>query len=261
MQQCDRIQQDLPSYLKGELPLEYRAGIQRHLSECPACAEEAAAVNEIGHKFHAGLSDWVDQGVCPPELMARIEDSIRAISAEAAHRHRPWYQSWPAMAGAVAAAAVLLVVMGGQLGMRDELAAIPFIGPVATHLFSGGDPNLTGFGLIPLKVGDSHGGIALAVSELEVGKDQTRIHYSLAGRDLDTEADAMSYAPVLQGSRGSITLHTVTVGRKSGELSIDAYFDPVPTGEALAFSISQVPVKMPSGSARRTGPWKATFHS
>lgn len=258
--ECNEIQLELQAYLKGELPLALRAEIQRHLSECPTCAEEAASMKEIGHRLHTGLHGWADQGICPPELMARLEESIHSLGVERQVRKRPWYQSWPAVTGAVAAAAVLLVLLGGEMGMRDQMAAIPFIGTVTTHLFPNAQ-NLSGYRLVRVKASDSRGGITLTVTELEAGQEQTRIHYSLSGKELATDADSSAYRSRLEGPVDAVGFKSISVKQQDGRVEIDALFDAVPPGTPLTLTIYNVPRRPAAGGSMSTqsGPWTVSF--
>jgi anti-sigma factor RsiW len=128
--QCDEIQQDLLAFLDGTLPPDRRAAVERHLASCQACSKEAAAMQDVGDRLSRGLKQWVDEGVCPPDLKDRIELSLRPM-----HKRQPWYRAWPAYVGAVAAAAVLVVLLGSQMDLSHQVASIPLVGTLAAQLF------------------------------------------------------------------------------------------------------------------------------
>jgi len=239
--QCDDIQVDLTAYLQGGLPPERRAAIESHLASCQTCAEEAAAMRDIGRLLSRGLKEWADQGVCPPDVMQALEQSLRQ------ERRQPWWQRWPTYAGAVAAAVLLLVVFASRsTELTPQVASIPLVGSLAAQLlYPGADVRVDD---IPdpqaadVMAADTHDGITLAVYKVSTGPRATQIKYALRGTDLDTDEPMNRYAPRLTGSRGALKLTNLRIQRANGELLVTAEFEPILPGQEVALAVT-VPQK------------------
>ncbi len=117
------VESDLTAYLDGALEPVRRAEVEAHLTGCPACRNERdrlAAVLQIVSKLPA-----------PPDpspgfaraFWARLDaEPPRRRGLFALLRSGRWAVVTP-LAGAVAAAAVVLVVREGQLRREREIAA------------------------------------------------------------------------------------------------------------------------------------------
>jgi len=245
--QCEHVLPELDAYLLGDLPPNERLEIERHLSTCPACAGEAAAMQDVGERLSRGLKEWVDEGVCPSDLLACIEGRLRS------QQKRPWYMAWPMYASAIAAAAVLVLMVSGKTGLPDHLASIPLVGSVAAQLFA---PN-TGLmdDAIDINASVERTGITFTVLQFHTTKTGTIIRYSLRGEGLDLQAAAGRYQAKLTGPRGAISSKRLTVERGTGELLVTETFATVLPGETLTLTATDLPMKAPGAS----GIWQVSF--
>lgn len=244
---CDHIQLELHAYLRGELDPEEHAAVERHLSTCAACSEEATAMKELGDKLSRGLKHWVDQGVCPPEVMGRIEFSIRAA------RKKPWWQRWPVYAGAVAA--VFIFLIGSRMDWSQQVASIPLVGSLAAQLWSM-DSNGSDDWTVTANATDDHDGIRFTVQEFNVTRDGTRVRYSIRGADLDTQGDTSRFRAQLSSDGSPVELRTVKVHAAAGEVTAEARFAPVKPGSHLTVSVHDLPVR---SAATLKGTWKVSI--
>lgn len=254
--QCDEIQLDLSVFLNGELPPDRQAAVERHLTTCQACSEEAAAMQDVGDVLSRGLKRWVDQGVCPPELLDRIELSLRPT-----RKRQPWYRAWPAYAGAVAAAAILLVVLGSQVDLSHQVASIPLVGTLAAQLF---------YPSADMQVDDvstkrptdvlaktEHDGLELEVYRVTTTTEAVRVQYALRGANLDSRANLTRYGARLAGAKGDLKLRNVHVVRDADEVLVEATYEPVLPGQALTLTVTNPPLKAEAG-APANGTWEVS---
>jgi mycothiol system anti-sigma-R factor len=106
---CRKTREYLDYYLSNELATETAHEVMKHLERCERCSEEFRARQQLKNSLRrAILSDTI-----PPDLRAKIQQSIRGSSASA-------------YTGVLAAAAMLVVVIGvwGALRMwSDESGA------------------------------------------------------------------------------------------------------------------------------------------
>lgn len=231
---CDEVQLELEAYLQGQAPPAVSAAIEAHLATCRDCAEEAVIVRDLGRRLSSGLKSWVDHGVCPSELMERIEQRI------APARRRPWWRAWPAYAG-VAVVILALVVAGAGKELPQGITSIPLLGPVASLL----TPDQ------PASVAE-HDGVTLEVSTVARDASGLHIQYMLRGPKLDTSADLSEFAPSLRTVSKSVKLKKLTGERKEGEVLVEAHFDPVPVGETPILSVKDLP-------GAGAGPWEVSI--
>jgi anti-sigma factor RsiW len=118
---CDEMRDLLSPYTDAELDLVRELEIERHLSECPACARTAEQARSLGNM----LRDPVLYHKPPADLSRRIRVSLgRADGARGRLASLPW--GW---VGVAAAAAVLVVLalwgalQGRPAPSRDEQLA------------------------------------------------------------------------------------------------------------------------------------------
>lgn len=238
--QCEEIQLDLTAYLDDRLPAQRQAAIEKHLSGCQACSEEAAAMRDIGNMLSRGLKEWVDQGVCPSEVMDQIERSLRSGSRKA------WWQRWPTYAGvATAAAAVFLVLLASRYDVSHQMASLPLVGTLAAQIFY---PNAdVRVADIPdateIQAADEHDGLVFALHSLITGADAVRVQYSLRGSTLDTGDNVNRYRATLSTAAGTLKLRSLNIKRADGEVLLSAMYEPVLPGQPLKLSVTNVPLQ------------------
>jgi hypothetical protein len=239
---CDEFQAELVDYVHGSLPPDRKAAIEHHLSTCQTCAEEAVAMRDFGRMLSRGLREWVDEGVCPPEVMARIEESLRPA------RRRSWWKSWPAYASAVAAVFILIVVAASQtMDMSHQIASIPLVGGLATNLLypnhdvDADDLNEPGEPVASTE----HDGIRLDVYKPVTGADAVRIQYALRGDSLDTQAAMTRFEATLAGARGALKIKRLQIVRTADEVLLTAEYEPVLPGQALKLTLTNLPLTVP----------------
>ena len=102
---CERARQDLSAWIDGELAPAEQAATETHLQTCASCRSAAADLRAI-REAAAGLAEEPVSG----DGWSGIEASLRA-------RRRP---AWPRFAIALAAAAVLVAVVGLTLLRRGD---------------------------------------------------------------------------------------------------------------------------------------------
>jgi anti-sigma factor RsiW len=98
---CSRVEQLLPAYLDGDLPLRLSQRVLAHLDKCPRCRQQ----EEAEHQSHRALDSG--RHSLSIDLWA---DFSRRLQAEAPPRPSPWRLLWqPGLASALAALVVTLV--------------------------------------------------------------------------------------------------------------------------------------------------------
>lgn len=254
--QCEDIQLDITAYLHGGLPPDRRAEIESHLAACQACSEEAAAMRNLGNMLSRGLKEWVDEGVCPPEVMARIEESLRPA------RKRSWYQAWPAYAGAVAAVVLILLVASRTTDMSHQIASIPVVGGLAAQLlYPSSDVDVKDLtGELPAQAAGvaEHDGIALEVYLPTLTPNALQVKYSLKGAALDPQAHINSYAAVLAGPHGAMALKRLRIARAADEVLLTAEYDPVLPGQSVTVTVKDLPTTKESAATYGAMDWTVT---
>lgn len=222
--QCDKVKAELLAYLSGELPADELAAIETHLSQCQSCSEEASAMDDLGRRLSDGLKLWVDQGVCPPEVMGQIEQSLRRE-----RKRSPWWARPGYLATAAVAAVFLVALMGVRLELSPaQLASLPLVGTLAAQFLSDDAELAEDLGAQAMTINQSaeENGRKLVVSRMLSTKEATRIQYSLQGG-----ADAAQ--PALTGPGGPIPLQRLATRQSGGQLVVTAEFDPVPSGQQI----------------------------
>jgi hypothetical protein len=240
--QCDQVLLELDLYLRDHLLPEERAAVESHLSSCPACAEEAVAMSEIGERLNSGLKQWVDEGICPPDLMAQIEASI--VGA----RKQPWHRRWPAYASLAAVAAVFLVALVGvRLNFTaGQMASIPFVGSLAAQLLYPGEdvpaalPNAQ---VVNVEASTEQNQGKLTVHQVATNPYAMRVQYTLKNGKIDSEV----IQPELKGQNGLISLRSLSAKGEGDHVNVIADFDPVAPGQELTLTVG--------------GTWQLSFHN
>lgn len=108
---CARVQEQLLLYLAGELTLEQKEAVARHLERCAPCAALAEGLSETGERVAAALPPI---GEAPAALDARVMEAVRRLPAP----RRPWQTLLPRrglrqrLALTAAAACLLLAGFG-----------------------------------------------------------------------------------------------------------------------------------------------------
>lgn len=236
---CEKVRTELAACAPGDLP----AGVETHLATCAACAEEAAAMKDLGYKLKQGLAEWVDQGSIPHDLALRIDAGIRGQAGPAATRWR-----WQAYAGVMAAAAAVFLLV---LGMRPMLATpdleVRLEGaPVESIAKQKMERSVT------INQSAERNGITLTVQKVEVSGIATHVQYAVSGIALDKSAPNQ-YLPQLTGEGGPVRLQSFTATQQKNEIIFHAYFAPVSGGTSVTLSVETL-----NGVK---GPWQVSFQS
>ncbi|HWI66589.1 MAG TPA: hypothetical protein VNT75_32660 [Symbiobacteriaceae bacterium] len=209
-------------------------------------------MKDVGSLLSRGLKEWVDEGVCPPEVLARIEASLRPA------RKRPWWQSWPAYAGAVAAVFLIMVVAASQtMDLSHQIASIPFVGGLATNLLYPG----TDVEVDDLKepgepvTSTEHDGIRLDLFQPTLSTDALRLQYALRGTGLDTQAGMSQFEAVVEGPKGALKLRRTQIVRSAGEVLMTVEYEPTLPGQTLTLTVKD----LPGTTQEIPGVWQVTF--
>jgi mycothiol system anti-sigma-R factor len=143
---CRELDSFVLPYLDGELEAEERADIERHLTECPACAAHVHYEAAFRDTLRSRVRQSLEGQRAPDRLRERVRHGIRA------ERRRANAVRWAT--GGAAAAAVAVVVAGSvwtlKQGQRERLVRdaaarfykpppafdLPFPGHAAAEAFS-----------------------------------------------------------------------------------------------------------------------------
>lgn len=106
MSECMKYADDLKALVDGELPFARRWVVERHVAGCALCRDEVAAMRQIGEGIRLQPVEPLD-----PALRARILAAIPESLPARSRRPVPRRFSL-AMAGSVAAVALLAIVFG-----------------------------------------------------------------------------------------------------------------------------------------------------
>jgi anti-sigma factor RsiW len=108
----------IPSWVDEELSAQDAAVLERHLSVCAECAEEAAQQRS----FVRGLRERLPHAQAPADVKARILGNLKATKVPAPARTPVWTRRWAgggALAGAAVAALFLFVSLNLPQGGSD----------------------------------------------------------------------------------------------------------------------------------------------
>lgn len=205
-------------------------------------------MKEMGDKLSQGLKAWVDRGAVPPEVAARIETSLKAVS------HRPAWRRWAAaIVPVAAAAAVLLVALSTQPQVAYQLASVPLLGPLAARL---AEPDLE-FHVDPqqrmtaalfrptrtVKLNETAegGGLTLVITSAATGEKATRIAYTVRGEGLLLPEDREALMPNASTAAGPLACRSLTADQGRDGIHFQLYCDPVPAGEEVTLTVPPLP--------------------
>nr|PZN71711.1 MAG: hypothetical protein DIU55_08175 [Bacillota bacterium] len=217
--QCEQIQSQLMAYLFGTLPQQERAAIEAHLMQCEACSEEANAMRDIGDRLSQGLKEWVNQGVCPPEVAARIQASLRSEI-----RRSTWRRTAAVLASVAAVAAVVLIAASARLLDPD----------LEIHL----NPEERMTGALFRKSVD---GLRLTIISVATSESATRIDYTVEGEGLVLPAEEAALRPQVSTPSGPLTCPSLTVDQQRGAIRFELHCEPVPKGETITLTLPELP--------------------
>ncbi|MBP2020010.1 hypothetical protein J2Z79_003457 [Symbiobacterium terraclitae] len=205
-------------------------------------------MKEMGDKLSQGLKAWVDQGSCPPDVAARIESSLKAVS------HRPAWRRWAAaIVPVAAAAAVLLVALSTQPHVAYQLASVPLLGPLAARLAEPDvelhlDPQqrMTAALFRPtrtVKLSETveGGGLTLVVTSAATGDKVTRIAYTVRGEGLVLPDGREALMPTASTAAGPLTCRSLTADQRRDGIHFQLYCDAVPAGEEVTLTLPPLP--------------------
>jgi|GEM_PF-1762082 len=246
--QCEQIQSELIAYLHGTLSPQERAAIEAHLMQCEACSEEANAMRDISDKLSRGLKEWVNEGVCPPDVAERIQRSLRGESRRFTRR-----RAAAAITAVAAAAAVLLFALSTQPQFAQQVASVPFLGALAAHLLEPDleihlDPQqrMTAALFRPqrsvkLNVTAEAEGLKLTVTAAALSDQSLRIAYTLRGEGLTLPEDEKALMPTASTESGPLTCRSLTAEQGRGAIHFQLYCDAAPAGEAISLTVPPLP--------------------
>ena len=105
---CTEAREEFSALLDGELTPETRSAVESHLSQCADCLRELDGIKRID-----GMYRQLPPHPAPADFEERVHEAIRpaAIRFDRAARRATAVRIWPLLA----AAAVLLVILGGTL--------------------------------------------------------------------------------------------------------------------------------------------------
>lgn len=233
--QCKEVQLELAAYLAGELPAEKMAAVKTHLSQCKACAEEAAFMDPLNRRLSEGLKLWVDQGTCPPDVMARIEESLRRD-----RRSAKWVKPAASLAVAAVAAVFVIALAGAWAELPPgQLASLPLVGSIAAQLLSNGSGDMETGGAQAAAVNrvTQSGGVTLTVQRMLTSSESTTIQYTV-------NPGGKGVQPELRGPQGPIPFRRMTTRMSRGQLVVTAEFDPVPSGQEVTLTVQDLSVAL-----------------
>ena len=112
--QCDSASEMLNAYLDGELSPDSSAAMRDHLQECPRCSTQIAETARLQRALRRARGHFTPTA----EFRQRIERQF------ARTRRRSWVLPWMPLAGAVAAAVLLVVLWAGHRQSSDTIAEV-----------------------------------------------------------------------------------------------------------------------------------------
>jgi hypothetical protein len=115
---CAAVQRRLSTFCDGELAIEERVAVQRHLCECASCANEAAQVREIGESLRAmAHSPVCDEREDLAGLSASVVSRLGAEQSESfggrmGRVFEDFHVVWAALGATCAAVACVAIMVG-----------------------------------------------------------------------------------------------------------------------------------------------------
>jgi len=105
--ECAAVREEFSALIDGELAPEQRAAVEAHLSQCSGCLRELERIKRI---------DVLYRGLAPQTAPICFEEGVnRAVLAASGTGRRPRMRLWPRFLPVLAAAALLLVVLGATV--------------------------------------------------------------------------------------------------------------------------------------------------
>jgi anti-sigma factor RsiW len=134
--ECDRARSLLSGLADSALGPLARLRVDRHVAGCTACA---ARLEEL-RAMQSAIRTNLPYHRAPPDLAARIGAALQreAPPASAWRESRPWFRlpafgiAGTGLAGAVAGVALTVLVLGGPVGMQDDVIQ----GVIGSHIRS-----------------------------------------------------------------------------------------------------------------------------
>ncbi|HLW60429.1 MAG TPA: anti-sigma factor [bacterium] len=109
----EELRELIPAYAIDALDLEDERAVEVHLEACPACQRDLAELRAVAAELAAGVGA-VDP---PPALRGRVLDAVRVKTRGPIPAPSP-RPRW--VAGALAAAAGLLIILGGLAAYQSQ---------------------------------------------------------------------------------------------------------------------------------------------
>jgi anti-sigma factor RsiW len=101
---CERACELIALAASGDVTLAEQAAIDRHMTSCAACREEATAVGVLTDELAAIRGDSL-----PESAFAAVR--TRVVEELASRRKLAWLRAWPAFAAAMACTAIVAVLL------------------------------------------------------------------------------------------------------------------------------------------------------
>ncbi len=105
--ECTEVREEFSALIDGELAPDARAAVEAHIAQCSDCLRELDAIKRIDGSY---------RGLPPQSAPRGFEEGIRKALAPAATARTRW---WPRLVPVLAAAALVLVVLG-TVTLREQ---------------------------------------------------------------------------------------------------------------------------------------------
>ncbi len=104
--QCKVAPEELLAYVEGELREKEREAIKAHLSQCPSCQNEAAALGDTVIALQK-----IPDIPLPQDMRARMKKRLQAEAEKMSPQSIPFWQRWKILVPALASAALCAVLL------------------------------------------------------------------------------------------------------------------------------------------------------
>jgi tetratricopeptide (TPR) repeat protein len=105
--ECAEVREEFSALIDGELAPDARAAVEAHIAQCSDCLRDLDAIKRIDGSY---------RGLPPQPAPRGFEEGVRKALASAATARTRW---WPRLAPVLAAAALVLVVLG-TVTLREQ---------------------------------------------------------------------------------------------------------------------------------------------